>query len=231
MSARQFYIVPDAKRDVVDAFYLFFTQAFIAVFIIVDPVANIMVFLSLTEDRSTGERKLISGKAAVFGCIVILGFAIFGNFILSFFNITIDSLRVIGGILILAIAMDMLYGRLSREGYTPEEALESGVREDIAFFPLAVPMLAGPGAITTVVILMEAAGSFAFDILVLAAIILTFFITWILFVTSEKIHHLLGVTGLRVITRMMGLILGAIAVQFITTGLWNIYLSLSAGGV
>jgi len=212
-------------------FHAFFLQTFVAIFIIVDPVANIMVFLSLTEGKSAGERKRISLKAALFGCLILLIFAIFGDFILSFFHITIDSLRVIGGILILAIAMDMLYGRLSREGYTPEEALESGVREDIAFFPLAVPMLAGPGAITTVILLMEAARSLVFDILVLVAIVLTFFITWILFVASEEIHRLLGVTGLRVITRMMGLILGAIAVQFITSGLWNIYLSLSASGV
>ncbi|MHC1571295.1 MAG: MarC family protein [Methanosarcinales archaeon] len=213
------------------AFHAFFLQTFVAIFIIVDPVANIMVFLSLTEGKGAGERKRISLKAALFGCLILLIFAIFGDFILSFFHITIDSLRVIGGILILAIAMDMLYGRLSREGYTPEEALESGVREDIAFFPLAVPMLAGPGAITTVILLMEAARSLVFDILVLVAIVLTFFITWILFVASEEIHRLLGVTGLRVITRMMGLILGAIAVQFITSGLWNIYLSLSASGV
>ena len=212
-------------------FHAFFLQTFVAIFIIVDPVANIMVFLSLTEGKGAGERKRISLKAALFGCLILLIFAIFGDFILSFFHITIDSLRVIGGILILAIAMDMLYGRLSREGYTPEEALESGVREDIAFFPLAVPMLAGPGAITTVILLMEAARSLVFDILVLVAIVLTFFITWILFVASEEIHRLLGVTGLRVITRMMGLILGAIAVQFITSGLWNIYLSLSASGV
>ncbi len=212
-------------------FHAFFLQTFVAIFIIVDPVANIMVFLSLTEGKSAGERKRISLKAALFGCLILLIFAIFGDFILSFFHITIDSLRVIGGILILAIAMDMLYGRLSREGYTPEEALESGVREDIAFFPLAVPMLAGPGAITTVILLMEAARSLVFDILVLVAIVLTFFITWILFAASEEIHRLLGVTGLRVITRMMGLILGAIAVQFITSGLWNIYLSLSASGV
>jgi len=212
-------------------FHAFFLQTFVAIFIIVDPVANIMVFLSLTEGKGAGERKRISLKAALFGCLILLIFAIFGDFILSFFHITIDSLRVIGGILILAIAMDMLYGRLSREGYTPEEALESGVREDIAFFPLAVPMLAGPGAITTVILLMEAARSLVFDILVLVTIVLTFFITWILFAASEEIHRLLGVTGLRVITRMMGLILGAIAVQFITSGLWNIYLSLSASGV
>jgi len=219
------------REAFVDALHVFFLQAFVIVFIIVDPVANIMVFLSLTEGSSVGERRLISRKAAVFGCLVLLGSAIFGDFILSLFHITIDSLRVIGGILILAIAMDMLYGRLSREGYTPEEALESGVREDIAFFPLAIPMLAGPGAITTVIILMKAADSFVFDILVFAAIILTFFITWILFVASEEIHRVLGVTGNRVITRMMGLILGAIAVQFITTGLWNIYISLSSSGV
>ena len=188
-----------------------------------------MVFLSLTEDRGFNEKKRIAKKTAIFGCLVLVIFAIFGDFILSFFQITVDSLRVIGGILILAIAMDMMQGRKPRAKHTPEEVKESGEREDISFFPLAVPMLAGPGAITTAIVLMKTAETIPFKVIVLISIIFTFLITGILFRMSEQIHRVLGVTGSMVITRMMGLILGAIAVQFITKGLWDIFLALQHG--
>ena len=209
-----------------DAPYTFLLTSFTAIFVIVNPIGNVMVFLSLTEDNDPGERKQIAKRTAIFGSLVLLIFAIFGNYILSFFQITIDSLRVIGGILILSIAMDMMHGKMSREGHTPEEVEESGERDDISFFPMAVPMLAGPGAITTAIILMNNAATVPFKLTVLISIILVFLICWFLFCLSESIHRVLGVTGSMVITRMMGLILGAIAVQFITTGLWNIYLML-----
>ncbi len=206
-------------------------MAFTALFVIVNPIGNVMVFLSLTEDRGFDEKKRIAKKTAIFGSLVLLIFAIFGDFILSFFQITVDSLRVIGGILILAIAMDMMQGRKPRAKHTPEEVKESGERDDISFFPLAVPMLAGPGAITTAIVLMKTAEPIPFKVIVLISIILTFLITGILFRMSEQIHRVLGVTGSMVITRMMGLVLGAIAVQFITLGLWNIYLALQQSGV
>ncbi len=206
-------------------------MAFTALFVIVNPIGNVMVFLSLTEDRGFDEKKRIAKKTAIFGSLVLLIFAIFGDFILSFFQITVDSLRVIGGILILAIAMDMMQGRKPRAKHTPEEVKESGERDDISFFPLAVPMLAGPGAITTAIVLMKTAETLSFKVIVLISIILTFLITGILFRMSEQIHRVLGVTGSMVITRMMGLILGAIAVQFITKGLWDIFLALQQSGV
>ncbi|MCW7077165.1 MAG: MarC family protein [Candidatus Syntrophoarchaeum sp.] len=212
-----------------DTLQMFFLTAFTTIFVIVDPIGNVMVFLSLTEDKDSGERRRIAGRTAIFGSLVLLIFAIFGNYIFSFFQITVDSLRVIGGILILLIAMDMMHGKMSREGHTPEEVEESGERDDISFFPMAVPMLAGPGAITTAIILMNTAATVPFKLTVLISIILVFLICWFLFCLSEGIHRVLGVTGNMVITRMMGLILGAIAVQFITTGLWNIYMMLHGG--
>ena len=211
--------------------YTFFLMAFTALFVIVNPIGNVMVFLSLTEDRGFDEKKRIAKTTAIFGSLVLLIFAIFGDFILSFFQITVDSLRVISGILILAIALDMMQGRKPRAKHTPEEVKESGEKEDISFFPLAVPMLAGPGAIATAIVLMKTAESIQFRVIVLISIILTFLITGILFRMSEQVHRVLGVTGSMVITRMMGLILGAIAVQFITKGLWDIFLALQQSGV
>ncbi len=211
--------------------YTFFLMAFTALFVIINPIGNVMVFLSLTEDRGFDEKKRIAKKTAIFGSLVLLIFAIFGDFILSFFQITVDSLRVISGILILTIALDMMQGRKPRAKHTPEEVRESGEKEDISFFPLAVPMLAGPGAIATAIVLMKTAESIQFKVVVLISIILTFLITGILFRMSEQIHRVLGVTGSMVITRLMGLILGAIAVQFITKGLWAIFLALQQSGV
>ncbi|MEA2046374.1 MAG: MarC family protein [Euryarchaeota archaeon] len=212
--------------------YTFFLMAFTAIFVIVNPIGNVMVFLSLTEDRDSEEKKRLARRSSMFGCLILLVFAISGSLILSFFQITVNSLRVIGGILLLTIAMSMMHGETSKAGHTTEEAKEASQKEDISFFPMAIPMLSGPASITTAILIMGDAGnSMTFRGLAIIAIILPFIICLILFSSSEEIHRVIGVTGGMVVTRMMGLILGALSVQFITTGLWQIYLGLQHSGV
>ncbi|MDY6865041.1 MAG: MarC family protein [Halobacteriota archaeon] len=204
--------------------YSFFITTLTTLFIIVDPVAGSMIFSSMTVEMDDSERRAIAKKTSIFGCIILLFFAVAGNWILSIFQITTNSLSVAGGILLLLIAIDMMYARRSREAYTEEEFKEE--REHMYIIPLAIPMLTGPAAITSVILLIGIAETFSHKILVLLAVIVTFFLTWILLRFTERLNNLIGVTGGLVFRRMMGLFLAAIAIEFISGGIWNIYNSL-----
>jgi len=206
------------------ASYSFFITTLTTLFIIVDPVAGSMIFSSMTIDRDEVERKAMAKKTAIFGCVILLFFAITGNLLLSAFQITTDSLSVAGGVLLFMIAIDMMYARRSREAYTEEEFKEE--REHMYIVPLAIPMLTGPAAITSVILLMGLAETFSYKVLVVLAVTVTFLITWILLRFTEKLNRVIGITGGLVFRRMMGLFLAAIAVEFISDGIWNIYNSL-----
>ncbi|MDY6966637.1 MAG: MarC family protein [Halobacteriota archaeon] len=207
-----------------DYLYSFFIMTFTTLFVIVDPIAGAMIFSSMTGDMEIKKRKKMAQNTAIFGCGLLIFFAITGNLFLSFFRITTDSLSVAGGVLLFLIAIDMMYARRSREAYTEEEFEEE--REYMYIVPLAIPMLTGPAAITSVILLMGMAENISFKIIVITAVILTFVVTWVLLRFSEQINRILGVTGGMVFRRMMGLFLAAIAVEFITSGIWNIYSSL-----
>lgn len=152
-------------------------------------------------------------------------FAISGKTILNFFGVSIDSLRIAGGILLFIVAFDMMLAKVSRESITEKEMSKSLERSDIWIFPLALPLLSGPGTITTTIVLMGTTSSILQGVIVILAILLTFGVTWIFFHFSRRIYKLLGYTGMLVFTRLMGLLLAAMAVNFISVGLWNIYLS------
>jgi multiple antibiotic resistance protein len=121
------------------------------------------------------------------------------------------------------VAIDMLRGVRQQKKVTEAELRDANQREDVSVFPLAIPLLTGPGAITTVVVLMGAAGSLIEKSLVLLAITLTFAATFVILKFSEYIDQALGITGILVTTRIMGLILGAVAVNFVAVGVWNLY--------
>jgi multiple antibiotic resistance protein len=202
----------------------FFLYAFTSIFVIVNPVSGVMAFISLTSNMSVSDKRHIAGRSILIACVMAIVFSFTGDLILRFFNITADSLRVAGGVLLFLVAMDMLYGRLSRERLTAEEIRDASERENISVFPLAMPMLTGPGAITTIIVLIQRTEPLE-KIAVIAAILTTFILSYIIFRYSEYLNRVFGVTGMLVMTRIMGLFLGAIAVDFIATGIWNIYLS------
>ncbi|PKP54352.1 MAG: MarC family transcriptional regulator [Candidatus Altiarchaeales archaeon HGW-Altiarchaeales-3] len=201
----------------------FFIYAFVSIFIIVNPIAGLITFISLTSNLSSKERKVIVKRSVTIACALALIFAISGELVLRLFNITVDSLRVAGGVLLFMIALDMLHARVSRESVTIEEMTDATKREDISVFPLAMPLLTGPGAITTVIIVIRTGETIDLKVLAILAIILTFALVYLIFAFADKINKILGVTGSLVLTRVMGLILGAIAVSFVSTGAWNIY--------
>jgi len=204
----------------------FFIYAFASIFIIVNPIGGSITFISLTAGMSATERREIAKRSVMIACILAIIFAISGELILRFFGVTVDSLRVAGGILLFIVALDMLHARISRESVTTEEIKDAAEREDISVFPIAMPLLTGPGAITTVIVVIRTGTTLELKIIVIVAILLTFALSYLIFRFADKINKILGVTGSLVITRVMGLLLGAIAVNFIATGIWNIYRSM-----
>ena len=207
----------------------FFVLVFTAVFSIVNPVSGVMAFVSVTSHMKKEDKIYVAKRSAIIGCIIAIIFTLSGNLILEFFSITVDSLRVAGGILLFLVAIDMLFARTTRESITSEELSDSVRKENISIFPMAMPMLTGPGAITTIILYVSKGyDEYAIDIntvkmLVIAAILLTFIITFIIFRFSDNFSRVVGMTGIMVMTRLMGLFLGAIAVGFISDGIWNIY--------
>jgi multiple antibiotic resistance protein len=203
----------------------FLVYSFSTLFAIVSPVSGVVTFVSLTSEMTLEEKNALAKKSVTLAFIIALFFAISGELILDFFGISIDSLRVAGGILLFTVAFDMMLAKVSRESITEKEIHKSLERSDIWIFPIALPLLTGPGTITTVIVLMGSALSVLQSSIVMLAIILTFAITWILFHFSRRIYKLLGYTGMLVFTRLMGLLLAAMAVNFIATGIWNMYTS------
>ncbi|MCX9009554.1 MAG: NAAT family transporter [Candidatus Methanoperedens sp.] len=208
--------------------FTFFISAFTAIFSIVNPISGVMAFVSITSHMSQVDKSYVANRSVVIACLIAVIFAISGEYILKFFSITPDSLRVAGGILLFLVAIDMLFARTSRESITSEELSAAAHRENVSVFPMAMPMLTGPGAITTILLYTNPKDGAGIQIkmVVILAILLTFIITYLIFRFSDHFNNVVGMTGMLVMTRLMGLFLGAIAVGFISEGIWHIYLEL-----
>ncbi len=203
----------------------FLIYAFSTLFAIVSPVGAVVTFVSLTSDMTQDEKNALATRSVILACIIALLFAITGKMILNFFGISIDSLRVAGGILLFTVAFDMILAKVSRESITEKEINKSMDRSDIWIFPIALPLLTGPGTITTIIVLMGSAASIFQNIEVILSRLAIFGITWFTFHFSRRIYKFLGYTGMLVFTRLMGLLLAAMAVDFVAVGIWNIYTS------
>ncbi len=188
------------------------------VFFIVDPLGNIPFFLAITEGAEVQNRRKTAFRASLASLLILLLFAFVGEWILRLFRISISSFQIAGGILIFIIALSMLQARRSRARSTPKEEQEGSAADDVAIFPLAIPMLAGPAAITTVMVLVNLAASPMQKSLVALAIILTCFFSYWIFRESSRLLGLLGQTGINVLTRLMGFLLAVISVQFVIDG-------------
>jgi multiple antibiotic resistance protein len=210
--------------------FLYFVYAFTTIFVIVNPVEATLVYVTLTASCSAAEKSRINRRTTTVAFAIAILFALGGDAILDIFGITVDSLRVAGGILLFLVAIDMLRGVRQQKKVTEAELMDANERDDVSIFPLAIPLLTGPGAITTVVVLMGAAETVGEKALVLLAIALTFLATFFILKFSEYIDQALGITGIMVMTRIMGLILGAVAVNFVAAGTWNLYRSMALSG-
>jgi len=184
-------------------------------------VADIaFIFAALTKDNTPRERFVLATRGVVIATAILLIFAFIGNAVLDVFGITLPALRTAGGILLLLIAIDMVFARHSgATGTTSEEEAESRQRNDISVFPLAMPLLAGPGAISAIVLLATAATTTLDYTLVFVALLLIMLAAWTTLLLAIPIQRLLGITGLAVVSRMVGILLAALAVQFLFDGI------------
>jgi multiple antibiotic resistance protein len=199
----------------------FLLTAFVSLFAIVDAIGNATIFLSITPNHTPSDRAALATKASIAVFIILTAFALLGNRIFDFFGITIDAFRIAGGLILLKISLDMLEVKSTRTRHTPEEDKESMGREDIAVIPLAMPMLSGPGAISTVIVLSGQANTFERMGLLQIAIFLNAVLVFLILRSSVRIVSFMKETGLRLFSRILGIVLASIAIQFIVTGIQN----------
>lgn len=191
--------------------------SFTSIFTMINPLGVMPVFTSLTTGMDTRESKQVALKAVLTALFTLVLFAVSGRFIFDFFQISVNSLRVVGGIIFFMAGFDMLQARLIRTKENSKPDPDYG--NDIAITPLGIPMICGPGAITASIVLMNDADMFAEKIILLMAILLVLLITLLFLIGSGKIMRLLGDSGNKVLMRIMGLIVMVIAVEFLFSGL------------
>ncbi len=190
-----------------------------AIFFVVDPMGVIPVFMAMTSNDPPEKRRSMARRASVAAFFILSTFAVAGTLIFRVFGVTLGAFKVAGGILLLLTSIEMLRAQPQRTRVTPEEAQEGVDKEDVAIFPLAIPLLAGPGSIATVTTLMGKAGRILFAVPVILSIAVTCAASYAMLIAAERIQRLMGVTGLSVMNRVIGLIIGALAVQFMFDGL------------
>jgi len=191
---------------------------FTSILFIVDPFAVIPTFLAMTVRDSPQQRRVLARRGAWTCAITLIAFALGGSMIFKIFGITIGAFKIAGGVLIGLNALDMVQARRSQQRETAVETAEGIEKDDIGILPLGVPMLAGPGAISTVMVLALGAKSPAATAAIYVSIVLTAVISFLVLSAASLVERRLGQTGMRILTRLMGLVLSAIAVQFIIDG-------------
>jgi multiple antibiotic resistance protein len=203
--------------------YADYMKIFVGLVAIVNPIGAIPIFIGRTSGMAESDRRVLTNRVtATVAWILLLSLAI-GEQMLAFFGISIHSFRVGGGILILLVAVSMLHARTSGTAQTSDEARETAEKASIAVVPLAIPLLAGPGAISTVILdAHKGSGIIHYSVVALSIVILTA-ILWLSLRLSPYISRHVSVTGINVFTRIMGLILAAIAVEFIANGLKGLF--------
>jgi multiple antibiotic resistance protein len=188
-----------------------------SVLFIVDPIAVIPTYLVITQDESAAERQRTARRACIAMVLLLTAFAATGTALFSVLGITLAAFRTAGGLILWFVALDMLHGeRRTQEGR--DEVAEGRAKDDVALTPLAIPMLAGPGAISTVIVVSGQARGAGQTIAVYIAIVLTGLASYVALRIGEPLLRRIGKTGIRVVTRIMGLILAALAVQFVLSG-------------
>lgn len=191
--------------------------------VVMDPIGLAPIFLGLAGRRPTFERRRVALKATLVAGGIILLFGLFGRALLEHLGISLSAFRVAGGILLFLIALDMVFARPSGSKETPEEEQEAHERQDISVFPLAIPLIAGPGTLASIMIQANSAHG---DPLLLGVVLLvTAFVLLLCYLAlrlSGQIARVIGVTGVHVVTRVLGVLLGALAVQYVADGVLDI---------
>lgn len=194
-----------------------YIPAFVTLFVIIDPVGLAPLFVALTQGMSTAERR----RVAIRACLVALGlltlFGVAGESVLNFLGISMPAFRIAGGVLLFLTALDMLFERRSQRR---QDQADSAHPDDPSVFPLAIPLIAGPGAIATMILLTgQEGGDWAHVAIVHGVMATVIAVVFIMFLLAAPLERLLGPTGINVVTRLLGMLLAALSVQFVIDGL------------
>ena len=194
-----------------------------SIFFLVDPFAALPTFLAITEGDDAQRRRAIARKGSLTAFIVLTAFAFAGEAIFHLFGITLPAFEIAGGIILLLIGLDMLAAKRSPTQEVVGDTTAAAAKEDAGIVPLGIPMLAGPGAITSVMVLVgqaQSSGQTRWEMMaILAAIFITAAVCYLVLGNSDKVARVLGETGIRILVRIMGLLLVALAVQYFVNGL------------
>ena len=205
------------------AYVRFSLLALSSIFFLVDPFAALPTFLAVTADQDAAKRSRTARKASLTAFVILTGFGIAGTYIFRLFGITLPAFEISGGIILLLIGLDMLEAKRSPTQETRKEAQAAATKDDAGIVPMGIPMLAGPGSITTVMVLVGQAQSGGHTrwqmVAILAAILITAAVCYLVLGNSDKVARVLGDTGIRILVRIMGLLLVALAVQYFVNGL------------
>ncbi|NJM85927.1 MAG: MarC family protein [Hydrococcus sp. RU_2_2] len=195
----------------------FLLKTFLNLFIVIDPIGLAPIFITLAGNLTLPEQFGIARRAVLVSGGILLAFALGGNLLLDYLGIGIEAFQVATGILLFKIAVDMVFAQRERE--TEEEAQEAQAREDISVFPLAIPLIAGPGTLASILTLQSESEAYEWGWLIIFGIAsVVLLITYLLLCFSRYLANFLGKTGVNVITRVLGIILSALAMQYITDG-------------
>ncbi len=204
------------------SYVTFLLVALSSIFFLVDPFAAIGTFLAITASLDAPRRKLMARKASITCFIVLTTFALVGKFIFRMFGITLPAFEIAGGLILLLIGLDMLQAKRSATQETSGDAEEASEKEDVGIVPLGIPMLAGPGAISSVMVLVGQAAKLWEVATIVGVIAFTAWISYWVLASADRVRKFMGETGIRILVRIMGLLLVALAVQFFVNGLTDL---------
>ncbi len=212
------------------AYVRFSLLALSSIFFLVDPFAALPTFLAVTAGADKLRRRAIARKASLTALVVLSAFSIVGKYLFQMFGITLPAFEIAGGVILLLIGLDMLEAKRSPTQESTEEAEEAAHKEDAGIVPLGVPMLAGPGSITSVMVLVGQVQKWWQLLAILGSIFLTALICFLVLGNSDRVARALGETGIRILVRVMGLLLVALAVQYFVNGMVDLGVIAKPGG-
>ena len=212
------------------AYIRFSLLALSSIFFLVDPFAALPTFLAVTAGQTPAKRVRTARKASLTAFVVLTTFAFIGKYIFSLFGITLPAFEIAGGIILLLIGLDMLEAKRSPTQEVPPDAEAAASKEDVGIVPMGIPMLAGPGAITSVMVLVGQVQYRWELIAILGSIALTTLICFGVLGSATRVSRLLGETGIRILVRIMGLLLVALAVQYFVNGMQDLGVFIKPSG-
>jgi multiple antibiotic resistance protein len=196
-----------------------FASMVVNLFLIVDPIGLMPLFAAITGGDTRGQRRRMIRRAVLVAFLVLAFFAVVGKYVLDYFSVSIAAVRIAGGILLFAIGLEMLYGRISRTETTEPEEAEAAGKADVSVTPLAIPLLAGPGSIAAAVLFSGAFEGIGGPLMVIGALAIVMLASWLLLSLTDEMLRVLGQIGVKVIARVMGLLLLFVATQFVVDGI------------